>query len=156
MANQHTYSPPFTETELSEAYQAGKTQEEIADQFNTTQKVVWLAMKKWNIKARVAAKRDQRGDKNASWKGDQAKYGACHTRVEVVRGKPQKCEECGTTDPNKHYDWASLTKNYHDVNDYKRLCRSCHAKLDNSIKNITGSIVPQIAQYIGERILEVA
>lgn len=53
---------------------------------------------------------------------------------------PQKCEECGTADKNKTYDWASISKKYNDPNDYKRLCRSCHWKLDKMILNITKNI----------------
>jgi len=47
-----------------------------------------------------------------------------------------KCEECGTADPRRSYDWANLTGNFADVMDYRRLCRSCHWKLDGKILNI--------------------
>jgi hypothetical protein len=46
------------------------------------------------------------------------------------RGKPKRCEECGTTDPKKTYDWANQKGRYDDPQDYRRLCRSCHGKLD--------------------------
>lgn len=70
------------------------------------------------------------GKDNPMWKGDNVGYASLHLRVEKIRGKPQKCEFCGTTDPNKTYEWASMTKNYLDINDYKRLCKSCHNKFD--------------------------
>jgi hypothetical protein len=83
-------------------------------------------MKNHNIKPRVAAKRNQFGKNNSSWKGDNASYTGFHARVERTRGKPKKCEVCNIDDPNRTYDWANLTGNYPDINDYKRMCRQCH------------------------------
>ncbi len=117
-------------------YDFGHTQEEIAASLLTTQKVIWRLMERHGIKARVAAKRDQRGPRNHSWKGDAAKYAAAHLRVKSIRGTPSRCEQCGTTDARKKYDWASLTHNYTDVNDYKRLCRSCHHVFDGKARNL--------------------
>lgn len=58
-------------------------------------------------------------------------YGALHHWVRQVRGRPQHCEDCGTTEPRR-YEWANLTGNYTDPNDYKRLCKPCHARMDNT------------------------
>lgn len=70
MSNQYTYSVPFTEQELLNDYEVLRmSQSEIALKYGTTQKVVWRAMRKMGIKSRVAAKRNQRGDKNACWRG---------------------------------------------------------------------------------------
>ena len=136
MSNQHTYSPPFNESVLRAEYDSGKTQKEIAKKYNTSQKVVWLAMKRYGIAARAAAKRDQRGSKNSSWKGAAASYQAMHVRMQSHFGRPQRCDECGTTDKRKSYDWANISGNYSDMSDYRRLCRSCHWKLDGKILNI--------------------
>lgn len=135
MANKYTYRAPCTEAELRSCYESGMSQIEIAVKFTTTQKVIWTAMQKFGILARVAAKRNQRGSANSSWKQDPG-YQALHIRVEVARGKPKHCEECGTSDPGKYYDWANLTGNYADVKDYKRMCRSCHHIFDKRINNI--------------------
>lgn len=62
-------------------------------------------------------------------KGDSVGYDALHLRVVVARGKPQKCEECGETEGRM--EWANLSGNYYDVNDYARLCVSCHKRLDH-------------------------
>lgn len=51
-----------------------------------------------------------------------------------------KCEKCGTNEPNKTYDWANLTGNYDDVNDYKMMCRSCHFKMDGHRNNLPNRI----------------
>ena len=136
MSNQHTYSPIFTKEQLEREYFAGLTQGEIAKRYNISQKVVWLAMKKLGIKARVACKRNQTGENNDSWKGSSAGYTAFHKRVQVLKGRPQKCEVCGTTDTLRGYDWANLTGRYDDPSDYKRMCRSCHCKFDERHKNL--------------------
>jgi hypothetical protein len=136
MANKYTATP--IPSRLKEFYDSGLSQTEIAELFGVSQKIVWGWMKRADLKARVAAKRDQRGEKNAYWGGKDGivGYEAYHYRVIARRGQPSECVDCGTTDPSKKYDWANLTGNYADVNDYKRLCRSCHSKLDRKILNI--------------------
>jgi len=70
-------------------------------------------------------------EKNSNWKGDNAtNLTTFHKRVENELGKPNKCEICGRTDKDTVYDWGNLTGNYNDINDYKRMCRSCHKKYD--------------------------
>ena len=117
---------PYTKKEFTKLYQSGMTISEISDHFGIGRKMVQNDMKYFNVKARVAAKRNQSGDKNANWKGDDAKYSAFHRRL--YHNQPQKCEECGTSDPKKRYEWASLTGKYQDPLDYKRMCKICHAK----------------------------
>jgi len=97
-------------------------------------------MKNNGITARVAAKRNQRAEKNSMWKGDNASYGALHLRVEAKRGKAKDygCLYCGTKDDSYCYDWANLTGNYCDINDYAPLCRKCHRQYD------AGKVVLQI------------
>lgn len=136
MANKYTYNPPFTKEQLEQDYRTGLTQAEIAKRYQTSQKVVFNAMKKWGIKARVAAKREQRGANNSYWKGQSVGYAAFHKRVEVLKGRPQQCEVCGTTDASKTYDWANLTGRYEDPEDYQRMCRSCHWKHDGKHTNL--------------------
>lgn len=68
--NQYTYSVPFTEAELHRDYvQLGMSQGEIATKYGTTQKVVWRAMRKMGVPTRKAAKRNQFGANNSTWKG---------------------------------------------------------------------------------------
>lgn len=117
-------------------YTSGMTQEEIAVEISTTVLSVRKFMKKCGIKSRVAAPRDQRGAKNANWKGDGVTYKAAHDRVYAIRGRPSKCEHCGTSSDDVNYEWANLTGNFHDPRDYIRLCRSCHCKHDGLIKNL--------------------
>jgi len=89
-----------------------------------------------SIKCRQKGRsRDMKGkqimDENPNWKGDNATNNTTfHKRIGGLFGKPCICAICGTTDKDKTYDWACLTGKYEDINDYKRLCRSCHKKYD--------------------------
>lgn len=79
--------------------------------------------------------KDMKGKKikenNPNWKGNNAtNLTTFHKRVEEEFGKPCFCAICETTDKEKTYDWACLTGKYEEINDYKRLCRSCHKKYD--------------------------
>jgi len=127
--------PPDQVSRVREMYEFGMTQEEIAAATGTTQKVIWNLMRRHSIKARVAAKRNQWGERNHSWRGDRASYKAFHQRLYKKYGNPQRCDECGKTSPG-HYDWANISGRFEDMADYKRLCRSCHWRLDGKINNI--------------------
>ncbi len=122
-------------------YADGRTQAEIAVMTGLTQKVIWRLMVRHGITARVAAKRDQRGERNAIWGYSGVTYAAYHKRVEAARGTPKQCSECGAYGAGRRYDWACLTGRYDRIDDYKRLCRSCHWKLDGKINNIRRSEV---------------
>lgn len=115
-------------------YELGLTQIEIAKQINTSQKVIHQRLKEIGYKCRIAKKRNQLGSNNSSWKGDKACYAALHYRVEKARGKPKLCIKCGSTTA-KRFEWANITGKYWDINDYVRLCKSCHAKLHEVYKN---------------------
>lgn len=116
-------------------YVSGLTQREIAEQLGVTQKIVFGFMRRHGMTPRKAAPRDQSGGANPNWRGERIGYKAAHDRVSAVRGKPCNCEHCGTTDPEKRYHWANLTKQFHNPNDYIRLCISCHRKFDHAIAN---------------------
>ena len=123
--------PPEQVAEVQVLYESGLTQSEVAQEMGISQKVVWNLMRRHRIQARPAAKRDQRGAANATWRGDDASYAALHKRVEAARGRPTYCSQCGTQDPDRTYDWANLTGKYAVVADYARMCRSCHRTYDN-------------------------
>jgi len=126
----------LTETSrITELYLDGMTQREIASMLFTSHKTIWKALKRAGIKCRTAAPRNQTAEKNHQWKGSLAKYSACHSRQQRRYGKPQVCEICGATDDNRSYDWASLSSRYDDPENYRRMCRSCHWKLDETWRN---------------------
>lgn len=117
-------------------YEGGSTQAEIGAAVGLTQKVVFNLMRRHSIAARTAAKRDQFGDKNHAWKGDDASKIAFHRRLYSRFGKPVCCSVCGTTEA-EHYDYANLSGRYEDISDYAPMCRSCHWKYDDKVLNIT-------------------
>lgn len=70
------------------------------------------------------------GEQNGIWAGDKVKYSALHDWVSRHKGKPRLCEECGTTEAKK-YEWANISGLYRrELEDWKRLCVSCHRKAD--------------------------
>lgn len=84
MSNKYTYKVPFTEEELHRDYVLLRmSQDEIAVKYGVSQKVVWRAMNKMGIKSRVAAKRNQLGANNSTWKGG---------RVLMAKSKRQRGE----------------------------------------------------------------
>jgi len=121
---------------LRALYESGLSQKEVAQELCCSQDYVFRYMKIHGIKARKAAKRNQRGSANANWVGDDICYKAAHQRVYAVRGRPNQCEHCKTTDLSKRYDWANKSGRYYDPYDYIRLCRSCHCKYDRLIRNL--------------------
>jgi len=72
------------------------------------------------------------GEANSNWKGTNIGVGRKHVVMNSLYGKPKKCETCGNLDA-KRYDWANLSGEYKMIrSDWKRLCRSCHVKLDKN------------------------
>lgn len=132
------YRTKIDDEKLKELYQSGMTQLECANALGVGRKVIANAFKRLGIKSRKAAKRDQWGEKNTGWKGDEAGLLCLHKRLYRAFGQPSRCDVCGTADEAKTYDWANLTGKYTDPTDYKRMCRSCHAKYDKKFHNFKG------------------
>jgi len=65
-----------------------------------------------------------------NWKGEKASKPAIHDWVKKHRGKPNKCEHCGTI-KDKKFEWANKSDKYkRDLTDWIRLCVKCHSKFD--------------------------
>jgi len=139
MANKYTKTPYPPRMDLVELYQNGLTQRGIGEKYGVSQKVVWRWFRDLAIDARVPKNDHQDGANNPAWKGDKAGYSALHYRLYKERGQPQSCERCKTTRA-KRFEWANKSGKYADINDYIRLCSSCHAKMDNKVVNITNAI----------------
>lgn len=73
------------------------------------------------------------GENSKTWKGDNTGYTGLHIRVSKKRGEPTTCEKCGSSDENRRYEWASLNKDYSNVDDYIRLCVPCHREMDGNM-----------------------
>ncbi len=74
-------------------------------------------------------------ENNYQWKGDDASYRTKHQWIKRRRGFPTECQHCGLNDPNGYYEWATISGNHlRDVNDWLRLCKKCHVKMDDSCR----------------------
>lgn len=120
----------MTKDELLALYDSGLSQVGIAANVGVWPSTVSRWMRRYGIALGRGANRfPNTGDRVGTWKGSEASYSAMHKRTKKLRGKPSFCEHCQTITA-KRYEWASLSKNYSDVNDYIRLCTSCHRKHD--------------------------
>lgn len=81
LENQHNRGTKLPLDKVEAMYEEGHTQAEIAEALGVSQKVVWRFMKNHGIKARVPAKRDQRGEKNSYWKGGIVKDDAGYVLI---------------------------------------------------------------------------
>jgi hypothetical protein len=88
-------------------------------------------MRKWYHKSIEQIRiKHREWSKNNPEKAKRTKYYYdCHRIVRKTRGSPKKCELCGAENLSR-YDWANLTGNYDDINDYKRMCKPCHVRYD--------------------------
>lgn len=81
-------------------------------------------------KQRNAVSKSQRLDGNSNWRGYNASYRAIHKWIVDNWNNYKKCDYCGSSNA-KIYDWANISGKYtRDKEDYLRMCRSCHIKLD--------------------------
>lgn len=70
------------------------------------------------------------GEQHHAWRGDAVGYTALHRWVVRHRGRPSRCEHCGTTSARR-YEWANVDHRYRRVlDDYLRLCTTCHRRYD--------------------------
>ncbi len=78
----------------------------------------------------------QYGEDVHNWKGDDVGYSALHDWVARQLGKPRECEHCKSK-TKKVYHWANKSGDYkRDINDWIRLCVSCHSKYDRENRDI--------------------
>lgn len=125
---------------VRELYESGMTRTEVQEAIGPGIKVENV-MRRYGINSRSAAPRIGVWveEKNPAWKGKEAGYQALHLRVESRRGKPSYCSRCGSSDPAARYEWANMTGEYADVNDYERMCVSCHRRYDSARRERTGA-----------------
>lgn len=121
-------------SDVLKLYRSGLSVEKVAAFFGVSGTAVKNNLKASGCKIRPIGNHDQRGDKNPCWRGEKAGYKALHGRVRAMFGKPSRCDICGTT-VAKRFDWANLTGKYDDPSDYKRMCKTCHCKYDETVKN---------------------
>lgn len=76
--------------------------------------------------------REAHGKKNELYNTSQ--YRKVHRWIVKEKGKPSVCDFCLST--AKHwYEWSNKSQKYlFDLDDWQRLCRSCHQKYDYEYK----------------------
>jgi hypothetical protein len=91
--------------------------------------------KNWaeTIRPRMKNNPGFKGKLNYNWKGDKVGYHGIHRWIAKEKGKPQKCEGCGSTTKRK-YEWANKDHLYKRIKeDWVRLCTSCHRLHDKKL-----------------------
>ena len=75
------------------------------------------------------------GSNHPSWKGENCALRTLHQWIAKNKPKPSFCEKCGKVPP---IDVANISGKYkRDIEDFEWLCRRCHMKSDDRIKNST-------------------
>ena len=72
------------------------------------------------------------GQKNPRWEGNKVGYDGIHDWIKSKLGKPKKCQHCGKDGlVGIQIQWANKDHKYkRNINDWLRLCASCHDKYD--------------------------
>ena len=93
------------------------------------------------------------GKRGGRWKGDKVGYTALHEWLYRKLGQPKICENCHTKKA-KRYEWANISGEYkRDLDDYVRLCKSCHTKFDSvlgkvwDVRNGMREALPTVEYY---------
>lgn len=84
---------PLNTTIVSEMYQSGMTQDEIALELGVSQKVVWRHMKNNGIQTRKTIKRNQFGSNNSTWRGGRIINDSGYIAIKT-EGHP-RARKCG-------------------------------------------------------------
>ena len=68
------------------------------------------------------------GSNSIFWKGEKASRDAMHRWIVRQKGRPRKCEHCGSTGK---LHWANVSGQYYrDPDDFIGLCPLCHRRYD--------------------------
>jgi hypothetical protein len=68
------------------------------------------------------------------YKGNKIGYHALHNWVRKELGEPKQCSKCNS---RKNLQWANKSGKYkQEVDDWIRLCASCHVRYDGTINNL--------------------
>jgi len=83
-------------------------------------------------------KGENTGANHRLWKGEKVGYHALHAWVNRKLGKPKKCSRCGFTSINgRQFHWTNINGKYRrDLNEWERLCVSCHRREDSRAPKI--------------------
>ncbi|KKL51688.1 hypothetical protein LCGC14_2292950 [marine sediment metagenome] len=85
---------------------------------------------------RTALLRDQRGEKNPSWKGNKAKKRSGNARALRLYPKLDKCNYCCSDADVRHHIDTNTTNNA--KTNILELCHKCHNKIHEKQRDIKG------------------
>ena len=100
--------------------------------------------KPWNknlkgihLSPKTEFKKGRKDEKHPEWKGEDASYVAIHQWIVRWKGRPDMCEMCGKSGlRGKNIHWANIDHKYKRIlDDYIRLCASCHYQYDRKFNN---------------------
>lgn len=118
-------------------YESGLSQRETARALGKGLSVTQRILVQAEVEFRKKADYEPRsGAEVLGWKGDDASYVTLHKRLRRRRGPAIICYKCG--DSSARIEWANQTGRYHDLDDYKQMCPSCHKKFDFARIRATG------------------
>ena len=95
----------------------------------------------WSGKKRPESMKEKmRNEKHPNWKGDEVSYWGIHKWVIRHKGQPDTCEKCGKSGLyGRKINWANVDNRYRRVlDDYIRLCVTCHSEHDRNINSNSG------------------
>jgi len=106
----------------------GKTSTELGKEQNVSHKTILYWLEKYNIPRRHPAHKENKGENNYFWSGDNVSYAGLHHWLEVNKPKTGICDICNKY---KKTTYANISGEYRrDINDFGELCYSCHCLFD--------------------------
>lgn len=122
-----------TDDAVIKEYMGGKSLSEITKVLPISITGAWKVLKMYGVKLRTYQSPSR--EKHWNWKGDKAGYGAIHGFINRAKGKPNKCDNPNCEGKSKVFEWANINghKYTRNIEDYIRLCRSCHRRMDYGI-----------------------
>jgi hypothetical protein len=117
-------------TLLKSLVDKGTPYQDVAEQFHMSKSAVHA--KALRMGGRYVGKVNH-GERNGHWNKNVG-YGGIHKWVRRNRPAPNHCEICGVK--RERLDCANISGEYkRDLEDWIYLCRRCHMKTDDRIKN---------------------
>ncbi len=94
-------------------------------------------MNYWNKNVEIG---HQKLEKSPFWKGENVGYSAVHKSLKRNFGNPSECSSCKKKGERIgklwNIEWANVSGRYlRDKSDYIALCRKCHYKQEQGVKN---------------------
>ncbi len=128
---------PLDYAKICETYHAGASLSQLSELFEISLVTAFRVLDRSGVKRRARGATPGK-PRPSIHRGPLVSLCRKHVRLRAALGKADHCEECGTRDPAKLYDWSNQTGNYDDFRDFKQMCRACHVHFDAERRRITG------------------